>query len=1383
MKKRVLKLLGCTILFTILLNLFFVDFGFASETINIDLTTGGTLNGVDRTKYADRLRLVSDKSFLANYEDSVRGTKDEIGSYSTAPTYASVKNGNGFRSREAVNETIGFAQNYSTGAGPVVLTVSTDDGYEAGGGYAGSFNQELADLLYDDNNDCYGTCAVGSGWKEMEYRYTEFIPSKWVDNPSLPDQSTSDDLRRIVAMGHEVGSHSVNHYGWSSGADRDYLSNIWINIYRKSSTGATSVSYSYNPDTQHLLIDETGTTPTDYDIDLSTSTTISDVYSAINTSISTAYTVTKLATDYDSQSKNDLDLAGISCNSYLPLQSCDVSIDNASSLYLSDTAVENILKDSKKSLEDIIGGDYEVKSLAYPAHIHDRHIMDLVSKYYQGARDGAGAVYAHQPNSSEAPEYSLSLYETPIFSVSGGDTWFVKADTNGTVDISATKALFKDKVLCTNTSGLNAATNLYGKTYAYSCFSKDKPWVNIFSHYWSQFDIHSTTDHNRGKQYIEATLQAIKELAELYPSNPPVLLKTFGQGTEYFRSRLPINYLQYGYQSYRAGRGTYQMSSRNNGFPPFTSGDATISLATSGDLAIDTINTALSLPSNNPVWKLRKDLDNLPAAEWALIRNSDYHMLSGQTYKFSLWACAPGVGTFLTKVRNNGGRNSWDNATLDTLTRGDCSDPANWTQRVKTVSVTTGTYESTDLGIYLGDTVPQYNYLYVTGVQFYNNGVAPDNGEWLNYATKSYVGLNYPAQNNIDYSVGTTSLWWKPLADNGWPTDRPIFSAKGIRAFYNRKSSKLIFETYDSSSGTWKTLEYSWTFSAATAYQLSFTWDAGIGKTIYIGGASVASDSATWTASAEGASDKLYVGTDYYGYADSQAYIDDFAVFPDVLSAEEVDAIYDQTSTLTDVYSAGNFTSEVYNVSYFQNDPYLNWSGVLNGGVTKFQIRSASSEAGIDSASWTGPSGASSYYSTSGEAVSLDNSNRYVQIKAFLEPNPSDSSQTPELTSLELSYAPDVTVPSLSLTTPSNNLATTDSSVVVAGTASDADSGLASVTVNGLAMSNPANFNQSVSLSLGTNTITVVATDNATNATTSTLTITRNALDITPPDLQITSHSTIVSNSTTNATALVIGAASDSGTGLKSVTLNGVPLINPASFSVLVALNLGTNTITLVATDNANNTTTKTISIIRENPVSTETVSTDSTQTPAESVSSYRFENNQTPASKHNNSATISRIQNILKYLGFFPDYIDSTGYFGSFTKKAIYLYQKSKGIVTSWYSWGAGYFGPKTRNALNEDIQNGTIPNSVIDEISQDEADNLQLPSDLFLGSEGDYVKILQQKLINQNYLNSKFLTGYYGYLTEKAVLSFQKDHNIDISNGGAGRVGPKTRAALNSF
>lgn len=78
------------------------------------------------------------------------------------------------------------------------------------------------------------------------------------------------------------------------------------------------------------------------------------------------------------------------------------------------------------------------------------------------------------------------------------------------------------------------------------------------------------------------------------------------------------------------------------------------------------------------------------------------------------------------------------------------------------------------------------------------------------------------------------------------------------------------------------------------------------------------------------------------------------------------------------------------------------------------------------------------------------------------------------------------------------------------------------------------------------------------------------------------------------------------------------------------------------------------------------------------------------------------------------------------------------------------------------------------------------QLTRSLEFGSRGSDVVELQQFLIAQNMLADDLATGYFGELTQAAVQTWQSTNGV-VSSGtpdttGYGRVGPKTRAAMES-
>ena len=71
---------------------------------------------------------------------------------------------------------------------------------------------------------------------------------------------------------------------------------------------------------------------------------------------------------------------------------------------------------------------------------------------------------------------------------------------------------------------------------------------------------------------------------------------------------------------------------------------------------------------------------------------------------------------------------------------------------------------------------------------------------------------------------------------------------------------------------------------------------------------------------------------------------------------------------------------------------------------------------------------------------------------------------------------------------------------------------------------------------------------------------------------------------------------------------------------------------------------------------------------------------------------------------------------------------------------------------------------------------------ADMKLGDQSDSVKAMQNILIRKGLLASGLNSGYFGALTERALIAFQLKQGIIDSNdsSAAGVIGPKTRLAL---
>ncbi|MEN9306148.1 MAG: hypothetical protein RL173_80 [Fibrobacterota bacterium] len=193
----------------------------------------------------------------------------------------------------------------------------------------------------------------------------------------------------------------------------------------------------------------------------------------------------------------------------------------------------------------------------------------------------------------------------------------------------------------------------------------------------------------------------------------------------------------------------------------------------------------------------------------------------------------------------------------------------------------------------------------------------------------------------------------------------------------------------------------------------------------------------------------------------------------------------------------------------------------------------------------------------------------------------SDSSGNDSTRTIKVTKSADATSPVLSLKSPSKDTTVVDatSSIVVSATATD-NVGVQSVTIGGTAATLTGGvWSATVNLAYGANTFSVVAKDAAGNSTAASLKVTR--LDQTAPVVVLANPTkdTTVSDA---ATTLVVGAVVTDNVGVKSVTIGGkAATLSVGIWSATVNLAYGVNTISVVATDSVNPTTTASVKITR----------------------------------------------------------------------------------------------------------------------------------------------------------------------------------------------------------
>lgn len=168
----------------------------------------------------------------------------------------------------------------------------------------------------------------------------------------------------------------------------------------------------------------------------------------------------------------------------------------------------------------------------------------------------------------------------------------------------------------------------------------------------------------------------------------------------------------------------------------------------------------------------------------------------------------------------------------------------------------------------------------------------------------------------------------------------------------------------------------------------------------------------------------------------------------------------------------------------------------------------------------------------------------------------------------------DSVAPALAVTTPSGGARLTANVVRVTGTVSDAGSGIARLSVNGIAVVPTGTWSVDLAFADGAQLVTAVAEDQAGNTATVSLSMT---VDTAAPALLLTAPSYDL----TNGPSVVVAGTTEPGA---SVAVNGqaATIAPDGSFSVTLSLVEGPNSIVVVATDSAGNVATLPRSITRD---------------------------------------------------------------------------------------------------------------------------------------------------------------------------------------------------------
>jgi peptidoglycan hydrolase-like protein with peptidoglycan-binding domain/3D (Asp-Asp-Asp) domain-containing protein len=196
----------------------------------------------------------------------------------------------------------------------------------------------------------------------------------------------------------------------------------------------------------------------------------------------------------------------------------------------------------------------------------------------------------------------------------------------------------------------------------------------------------------------------------------------------------------------------------------------------------------------------------------------------------------------------------------------------------------------------------------------------------------------------------------------------------------------------------------------------------------------------------------------------------------------------------------------------------------------------------------------------------------------------------------------------------------------------------------------------------------------------------------------------------------------------------------------------------------------------------------------------------------------VYKMKQMLWELGYYKGELN--GKYDSATMDAVFGFQKANGIVRSDREQGAGFYGKKTHQALVAAVDlkieklmkypaemqvwvPAKIDLPTVDQLSltpvapshpvlsfdlKFEATKVLSASfdkDLAIGDKGESVQKLQRALIQQGFLAKGLDSGIFGAKTEKALIQFQLKKGLvkTSDQAGAGKVGPKTRALLNSL
>lgn len=154
-------------------------------------------------------------------------------------------------------------------------------------------------------------------------------------------------------------------------------------------------------------------------------------------------------------------------------------------------------------------------------------------------------------------------------------------------------------------------------------------------------------------------------------------------------------------------------------------------------------------------------------------------------------------------------------------------------------------------------------------------------------------------------------------------------------------------------------------------------------------------------------------------------------------------------------------------------------------------------------------------------------------------------------------------------------------------------------------------------------------------------------------------------------------------------------------------------------------------------------------------------------------NTSVQRVKESLAFLNIFTGDVDAN--FDESLKKSVIDFQVTYKVIETASSAGAGNFGPKTREKLEDVLRSEIFARLRSEWKTQVFEKNL--------GYEDHDMDIyrLQQILLDQGFFSAT-PTGYFGDKTKSALQSFQLSHGLikTKKSVGSGNFGPKTRKKM---